>query len=779
MTTDHTHIIVGASLAGAKAAETLRDEGFDGRVVLVGAEDERPYERPPLSKDYLRGEVGREKVYVHDEGFYAEHGIELRLGRTAVNLDTSSRELTFDDGERLPYDRLLLATGAEPRRLAIPGGELDGVVYLRSVDDSDALRERLDRGGAVVVVGAGWIGAEVAASARQRGLDVTVLDPASLPLERVLGAEVGAVYRDVHTDHGVRMLLGTGVEAFEGDRTVERVRTNDGRELECDFAVVGVGVQPRIGLAVQAGIAVDNGILVDEQLQTRVPGVFAAGDVANAHHPFYGERIRVEHWANALNQGPAAALNMLGQSAAYERLPYFFSDQYELGMEYTGFARAWDRVVFRGDPAGREFVAFWLVGDRVVAGMNANVWDVTDAIQRLIRDRVAVDDKRLADTDVPLEELAPHEKRQRRMNRLQALHDAGVSIWLDTLSRDLLDSGKFATLISDCAVTGATSNPTIFAKAITGSDRYDDQLRAAVASGLRDRQQLFFELALEDIRRAADLLRPTYEESDGRDGFISFECTPDLADDTQATIEQALELWNRLARPNVMIKVPATEAGVPAIEELTARGVNVNVTLLFSLARYEQVIDAYLTGLERRVAGGEPVDAMASVASFFVSRVDAKADALLPAGSDLRGRVAIANAHRAYAWYRQRFADDRWHSLGDVGARPQRPLWASTGTKDPTYSDVLYVEELIAPEVINTMPEATLRAFADHGNVRRALSVDAASAEETLRGAEGAGIDLDAITAQLEREGVRSFCDSYHDLLECIEAKLARMVLVG
>jgi transaldolase len=314
------------------------------------------------------------------------------------------------------------------------------------------------------------------------------------------------------------------------------------------------------------------------------------------------------------------------------------------------------------------------------------------------------------------------------MNRLQALHDAGVSIWLDTLSRELLDSGDFAGLIADCAVSGATSNPTIFAKAITGSDRYDDQLRAAVASGSRGPQELFFELALDDVRRAADLLRSSYDDSDGRDGFVSFECTPDLADDTEATIEQAIELWGRLDRSNVMIKVPATEAGIPAIEELTARGVNVNITLLFS---------------------------------------------------ELRGRLAIANAHRAYARYRERFADQRWLALRAAGAQPQRPLWASTGTKDPSYSDVLYVEELIAPEVINTMPEATLRAFADHGNVGRALSVDAGAAEETLRLAADAGIDLDAVTAQLEREGVRSFCDSYHDLLNCVETKVSRLGRTG
>jgi transaldolase len=365
------------------------------------------------------------------------------------------------------------------------------------------------------------------------------------------------------------------------------------------------------------------------------------------------------------------------------------------------------------------------------------------------------------------------------MSRLQQLHDAGVSIWLDTLSRELLDSGGFAELVADCAVTGATSNPTIFAKAITGSDAYDDQLRAAVASGVHDPQELFFELALDDVREAADVLRPAYDASDGRDGFVSFECTPDLADDTGATIEQALELWNRLVRPNVMIKVPATEAGVPAIEELTARGVNVNITLLFSVARYEQVIDAYVAGLERRVTDGQPVDGIASVASFFVSRVDTKADALLPPDSPLRGRVAIANAHVAYGRYRERFADERWEALAAAGARPQRPLWASTGTKDPAYSDVLYVEELIAAGVVNTMPEATLRAFADHGQTTRALSETTAAAEAVLADARDAGIDLAAVTTELEREGVQSFCASYDELIDRITTKTEATALTG
>jgi transaldolase len=358
------------------------------------------------------------------------------------------------------------------------------------------------------------------------------------------------------------------------------------------------------------------------------------------------------------------------------------------------------------------------------------------------------------------------------MNRLRQLHEAGVSIWLDTLSRELLDTDEFAHLVRDLEVTGATSNPTIFSRAITGSDRYDEQLRDLAARGVGDPQELFFALGLDDVGAAADVLRPIYERTDGADGFVSFECTPDLADDTDATIDQALRLWERLARPNVMIKVPATAAGVPAIEELIARGLNINVTLLFSVQRYEQVIDAYLRGLERRAQTGQPLQRIASVASFFVSRVDSKADAALAPDSPLRGRVAIANAHLAYGHYLERFAGGGWRPLEAAGARPQRPLWASTGTKDPAYSDVLYVEQLIAPGVVNTMPEQTLLAFADHGRAGRALDRDLGAAQRTLRQSLEAGVDLDVITAQLEREGVRAFCDSYEKLLSCIESKL-------
>ena len=385
-----TFVIVGASLAGAKAAEALREEGFDGQVLLVGAEAERPYERPPLSKDYLRGEADA-KPYVHDENFYDQHNIDLRLGRSAVSLDTGRGEIALDDGERVRYDRLLIATGAEPRRLPIPGADLDNVLYLRTVEDSDALRQRLDQGGSAVVVGAGWIGCEVAASARQRGVDVTVVDPLEFPLERVLGPEVGAIYRDVHTDQGVRMLMGTGVESFEGSGAVERVRLSDGKTIDCDFVVVGVGVTPRVELGAQAGLTVDNGIRANQFLETSASGVFAAGDVVNADHPFFGEPVRVEHWGNALEQGPAAARNMLGRNEPYARLPYFFSDQYDVGMEYAGFARTWDRVEFLGKPESRAFIAFWVQQGRVVAGMNVNIWDVNERIQELIRDRAPID----------------------------------------------------------------------------------------------------------------------------------------------------------------------------------------------------------------------------------------------------------------------------------------------------------------------------------------------------------------------------------------------------
>jgi 3-phenylpropionate/trans-cinnamate dioxygenase ferredoxin reductase subunit len=404
--TDQAFVIVGGGLAGAKAAEELRERGFDGRVVLVGAEPERPYERPPLSKDYLRGESEREKIHVHSASFYDENQIELITGEMVGSIDPAARRIALESGREISYDKLLLTTGAEPRRLDVPGAELDGIHYLRTAADCDALRERLDRGGHVAVVGAGWIGSEFAASARQRGLGVTLIDPLSLPNERIFGPEIGGFYRDVHSRHGVSLVLGDGVERFVGERAVQGVRTSSGARIECDFVVVGVGVVPRVELADGAGIALENGIAVDEQLQTSADDVFAAGDVASAWHPFFKQRIRVEHWANALNQGPAAARAMLGDAEPYDRIPYFFSDQYDVGMEYSGYATSWDEVVIRGDRDGGEFVSFWLLDGAVVAGMNVNVWDVNQHVQALIRSRRQIDPAELRDPGTPLDALA-------------------------------------------------------------------------------------------------------------------------------------------------------------------------------------------------------------------------------------------------------------------------------------------------------------------------------------------------------------------------------------
>jgi 3-phenylpropionate/trans-cinnamate dioxygenase ferredoxin reductase subunit len=398
-------VIVGGGLAGAKAAETLRDEGYEGGLVIVAAEDERPYERPPLSKDLLRGESEREKARVHPEGFYAERDIELRSGVGAASIDVAGHAVALEDGERLPYDRLLLATGAEPRRIGIPGADLDGVLALRTLADSERLAEAIRGDGRLVVIGAGWIGSEAAASARTMGSEVTVVERLDVPLETVLGAELGGMYGDLHREHGVELLTGAGVEAFEGDARVERVRLAGGRTIDCGAVLVGIGVVPRTGLAEAAGLEVGDGVLVDATLRTSAPDIWAAGDVAGHMHPRYGRRVRVEHWANALNQGPAAARNMLGADAPYDRLPYFFSDQYDVGMEYSGLAGRDDAVVVRGDLATREVIAFWTAGGRVSAAMNVNVWDVTDALQELIRSGREVDPARLADPDVPIAEL--------------------------------------------------------------------------------------------------------------------------------------------------------------------------------------------------------------------------------------------------------------------------------------------------------------------------------------------------------------------------------------
>ena len=349
MANDQTFVIVGASLAGAKAAETLRGEGFDGRIVLVGEESVRPYERPPLSKGYLRGEASFDDAAVHAAGFYAEHEIELLTSTTATKIDPISKVVSLDPGGALPYHQLLLSTGATPRSLSIPGSDLAGIHYLRTIENCDALRRALDLAEKVVVVGAGWIGCEVAASARQLGKDVAMVEAARVPLERVLGAEVGSIFKELHADHGVELRLGVGVDGFRGTGSAEEVLLADGTAVAGDMFVVGVGAIPRTELAGDAGLDLGNGVVVDEYLAASVPGIWAAGDVANAFHPVFGARIRLEHWSSALNQGPVAAKNMVGQHVPYDRIPYFFSDQYDLGMEYSGYAVDWDTIVFRGD----------------------------------------------------------------------------------------------------------------------------------------------------------------------------------------------------------------------------------------------------------------------------------------------------------------------------------------------------------------------------------------------------------------------------------------------
>ena len=400
-------VIVGGGLAGAKAAETLRDEGYDGDVVLVCAEAERPYERPPLSKGYLLGSDERDSAFVHPKGWYAEHDVDLRLSTRATALDPAAHEVELGDGSRLAYDKLLLTTGSVPRRLDVPGADSDGVLYLRELPDSDRIKAALTSGGRVVVIGAGWIGLEVASAARHYGSDVTVLEVSDLPLQRVLGDDVAKVFAGLHREHDVDLRLGTGVDRIQSASGGLVVVDATGAEIAADAVVVGVGIRPAVELAETAGLAIDDGVAVDAKLQTSAPDVYAAGDVAAAEHPILGGRIRVEHWANALNGGPIAAKSMLGQDVVYDELPFFFTDQYDLGMEYIGHAPpgSYDRVVLRGDLAGREFQAFWLGDGRALAGMHVNMWDDgIDPVKAVVASGRTLDLDRLSDPAVSLDQ---------------------------------------------------------------------------------------------------------------------------------------------------------------------------------------------------------------------------------------------------------------------------------------------------------------------------------------------------------------------------------------
>ena len=405
MATPPIFAIVGASLAGAKAAEALREQGFDGEVVLFGAETHLPYERPPLSKGYLKGSEGRDSFVVHPREWYDEQRVELRLATEVTGLDVKEHRLRTADGAETTYDRLLIATGSSPRRLAMPGADAYNVRYLRTVDDSNALRAAINADARLVIVGAGWIGLEVAAAANEAGASVTVVESLDLPLLRVLGPEMATVFADLHREHGVDLRLGASLASITAEAgRATYVLLGDGSDIPASLIVVGIGITPNTALAEAAGLEVANGIVVDDSLRSSDPDVFAAGDVANAQHPLLGRRIRVEHWANALNQPAVAAKAMRGEPASFDLLPYFYTDQYDLGMEYVGYVGPGDdtHVVVRGDTAGREFVAFWLDRqDRVQAGMNVNVWDVVDDVKALITANRPVDVAALTDPDVP------------------------------------------------------------------------------------------------------------------------------------------------------------------------------------------------------------------------------------------------------------------------------------------------------------------------------------------------------------------------------------------
>lgn len=405
MANSRTFVIIGGGLGGAKAAEALREKDFDGQIIVCAEEDHLPYERPPLSKEFLAGKKSLDDFTVHDSAWYRENEIDLRLNARVLSVDRAAHTVELPDNTRVEYDKLLLATGSRSRRLPIPGSDAAGVHYLRTFEDASALNSALAEGSSLAVVGAGWIGLEVAASARQRDVNVTVVETAKLPLVGAVGEEVGAVFAALHRDHGVDLRLDSEVkEITTADAKATGLRLGDGSSVAADAVLVAVGAQPNIELADQAGLSTgDGGVLVDAALRTSDHDIYAVGDIAAAEHPLFGSRIRTEHWANALKQPAVAAAGMLGEKAEYTELPYFFTDQYDLGMEYAGYAPTYNRVVFRGDVDGREFVAFWLDADnRVLAGMNVNIWDVLDDVKSLIRSKSAVDPDKLADPQAPL-----------------------------------------------------------------------------------------------------------------------------------------------------------------------------------------------------------------------------------------------------------------------------------------------------------------------------------------------------------------------------------------
>lgn len=403
-----TFAIVGAGLAGARAAEALRDLGFGGRIVLIGDEVERPYERPPLSKDFLQGNSTRDKIYVHPDRWYDQHSVDLRLATRVTALEPLSQYITTDQGDRIRYDKLLLATGSTHRRLSVPGEQLPEVQYLRRVEDSERLKGRLRPGARIVLVGGGWVGLEVAAAARSAGAHVTLVEATSAPLSRVLGVEVGDFFANVHRDRGVDVRTNVHVTAIaESNGHVAGVRLSDGNRIAADTVLISIGALPNIDLAQAAGLQCGDGIVVDESMRTSDPNIYAAGDVANGFSPWLGRHLRLDHWSSAVHQPKIAAASMLGKTAKYDRLPYFFTDQYDLGMELNGFIEPpnADKFVIRGDQSKREFMVFWLDGRRITAAMSINVWESADPVRELIRGRYDADIDMLQDMNVSLAEV--------------------------------------------------------------------------------------------------------------------------------------------------------------------------------------------------------------------------------------------------------------------------------------------------------------------------------------------------------------------------------------
>jgi len=405
MEASSTYVIVGASLAGGRAAETLRAEGFAGHILLVGAEPDRPYERPPLSKQYLRREWSRDKVFLHPAEYYDQQHIELRLGQRVQRVATSEKRVALATGTPIAYDKLLIATGASPRRLHVPGGNLEGVEYLRTLRDADTLGATLKHTPRVLIVGASFIGSEVAASARMLGCQVTMLEAAAVPLLHALGERMGAVYAGFHRDHGVDLRLGEGIAAFRGAGRLEEAVTTSGAHIPCDLAIVGIGVAPVVDFLEGSGLAVNNGITTDELCRTGLPDIFAAGDVANWWHPMLRERLRVEHFDHADNQGKAAARSMLGRGEPYAPTLYFWSDQYDLSLEYAGHATRWDQIVLRGNPDQRSFCAFYLQEGHIKACLSVNRSADLAKAQGLIAGGRAVEARQLADEGTDLAQL--------------------------------------------------------------------------------------------------------------------------------------------------------------------------------------------------------------------------------------------------------------------------------------------------------------------------------------------------------------------------------------